>query len=98
MKQDRGSAGEGIWIIKLKSEEYCASYGAHVAGVDKVLILRVANDNHVEAHAVTEFIEFYSNGALTSLTSRVESDKSNRVIYEANLKYRGERSHPDPDR
>ena len=27
VKQNRGSAGEGIWIIKLKDEKYCGSYG-----------------------------------------------------------------------
>merc|ERR1719299_86692 len=27
IKQNRGSAGEGIWIIKLKSGEYCENFG-----------------------------------------------------------------------
>jgi len=27
IKQNRGSSGEGIWIIKLKAGNYCASYG-----------------------------------------------------------------------
>merc|ERR1712032_295311 len=62
VKQNRGSAGEGIWIIKLKSEEYCPNYGDKVAAGDEVLILKEANDNHVEEHTVDEFIEFCTNG------------------------------------
>merc|ERR1719293_549796 len=27
VKQNRGSSGEGIWIIKLKSKDYCSTYG-----------------------------------------------------------------------
>ena len=27
IKQNRGSSGEGIWIIKLKAENYCKTYG-----------------------------------------------------------------------
>merc|ERR1719324_134164 len=27
IKQNRGSAGEGIWIIKLKAGDYCSTYG-----------------------------------------------------------------------
>merc|ERR1712238_165325 len=52
----------GIWIIKLKSEEYCPNYGDKVAAGDEVLILKEANDNHVEEHTVDEFIEFCTNG------------------------------------
>merc|ERR1711997_186803 len=63
MKQNRGSAGEGIWIIKLKDEsKYCASYGEREADDDEVLLLKEANDNHEEEHAVKEFIEFCVNG------------------------------------
>merc|ERR1719223_1293895 len=39
VKQNRGSAGEGIWIIKLKSGEYCSTYGEKSAADDDVLIL-----------------------------------------------------------
>merc|ERR1712151_698018 len=63
VKQNRGSAGEGIWIIKLKDEsKYCANFGDRVAGDDEVLILKEANDNHIEEHTVAEFIEFCVNG------------------------------------
>jgi len=62
VKQNRGSAGEGIWIIKLKSGDYCANYGDRLAADDDVLILKEANDNHVEEHTVAEFIEFCTNG------------------------------------
>merc|ERR1712187_594606 len=62
VKQNRGSAGEGIWIIKLKSGEYCSSYGEKSAADDDMLILTEANDSHVEEHTVAEFMEFCVNG------------------------------------
>jgi len=62
VKQNRGSAGEGIWIIKLKEGNYCSSYGEASAGDDEVLSLMEANDNHAEEHTVAEFIEFCING------------------------------------
>merc|ERR1711997_943754 len=62
VKQNRGSAGEGIWIVKLKSGEYCSEYGEKSAADDDVLILTEANDSHVEEHTVAEFIEFCVNG------------------------------------
>merc|ERR1711972_680152 len=62
MKQNRGSSGEGIWIISLKSGEYCANFGDEVVKDDDVLILMEANDNHVEEHTVAEFIEWCVNG------------------------------------
>merc|ERR1719265_2371967 len=62
IKQNRGSAGEGIWIIKLKEENYCASFGERSCADDEVLELMEANDNHSETHTVAEFIEFCVNG------------------------------------
>jgi len=65
VKQNRGSAGEGIWIIKLKDEEKykeCEKFGDRAAGMDEILILKEANDNHIEEHSVGEFIEFCKNG------------------------------------
>jgi len=62
VKQNRGSAGEGIWIVKLKSGEYCETYKGKSAGDDEVLLLKEANDNHEEEHTVKEFIEFCVNG------------------------------------
>merc|ERR1719436_570753 len=62
MKQNRGSSGEGIWIISLKSGEYCKNFGDDVVKEDDVLILMEANDNHVEEHTVAEFIEWCVNG------------------------------------
>jgi len=63
VKQNRGSAGEGIWIIKLKDEsKYCEKYGDRSCELDEVLILKEANDFHEEEHTVGEFIEFCSNG------------------------------------
>merc|ERR1719189_1570418 len=62
VKQNRGSAGEGIWIIKLKSGNYCKNYGDRLCSDDEMLILTEANDNHVEEHTVGEFVEFCING------------------------------------
>merc|ERR1712038_946911 len=62
VKQNRGSAGEGIWIIKLKSGEYCKEFKERSAADDEVLLLKEANDNHEEEHTVAEFIEFCVNG------------------------------------
>merc|ERR1719156_219617 len=62
VKQNRGSAGEGIWIIKLKEGNYCSSFGEASAGDDEVLSLMEANDNHAEEHTVAEMIEFCING------------------------------------
>merc|ERR1712070_417431 len=62
MGQNRGSAGEGIWIIKLKSGEYCSTFGEASCADDEVLDMMEANDNHAEEHTVAEFIEFCVNG------------------------------------
>merc|ERR1712232_206936 len=62
IKQNRGSAGEGIWIIKLKSGEYCKNFGDESCGDSEVLDMMEANDNHAEEHTVAEFIEFCVNG------------------------------------
>merc|ERR1719387_40310 len=62
IKQNRGSAGEGIWIIKLKSGDYCKAYGDKLCSDSDVLDLMEANDNHAEEHTVAEFIEWCLNG------------------------------------
>merc|ERR1719267_216311 len=62
IKQNRGSAGEGIWIIKLKSGEYCKTFGEASCADDELLDMMEANDNHAEEHTVAEFIEFCVNG------------------------------------
>merc|ERR1719191_2013647 len=62
IKQNRGSSGEGIWIIKLKAGNYCSSFGERVCDDSEVLSLMEANDNHAEEHTVAEFIEFCVNG------------------------------------
>merc|ERR1712050_171404 len=63
VKQNRGSAGEGIWIVKLKDEsKYCSKFGERLAADDEMLILEEANDKHIEEHTVGEFIEFCVNG------------------------------------
>merc|ERR1719265_2153914 len=62
IKQNRGSSGEGIWIIKLKAGNYCAEFGERSCTDDEELELMEANDNHTEMHTVGEFIEFCVNG------------------------------------
>jgi len=62
IKQNRGSSGEGIWIIKLKEGNYCPGYGDRSCEDSEVLSLMEANDNHAEEHTVAEFIEFCKNG------------------------------------
>merc|ERR1719161_2064278 len=62
IKQNRGSAGEGIWIIKLKSGEYCKEFGEKSCSDSDVLDMMEANDNHSEEHTVGEFIEFCVSG------------------------------------
>eukprot|EP00434_Breviolum_minutum_P029249 symbB.v1.2.025871.t1/scaffold2543.1/size76562/3 len=62
IKQNRGSSGEGIWIIKLKSGNYCKNYGDRLCADDEVLEMMEACDNHAETHTVAEFIEFCVNG------------------------------------
>ncbi|CAE8614147.1 unnamed protein product, partial [Polarella glacialis] len=62
IKQNRGSSGEGIWIIKLKDGNYCSTFGERTCGDNDVLELIEANDNHAEEHTVAELIEFCING------------------------------------
>merc|ERR1719409_1360498 len=62
IKQNRGSAGEGIWIIKLKAGNYCKTFGERMCDDSEVLSLMEANDNHAEEHTVAEFIEWCING------------------------------------
>merc|ERR1712232_823598 len=62
IKQNRGSSGEGIWIIKLASGSYCQNYGDKSCEDSDQLDLMEANDNHSEKHTVGEFIEFCING------------------------------------
>jgi len=62
IKQNRGSSGEGIWIIKLKSGNYCKKFGERSCSNDEVITMMEACDNHEETHTVGEFIEFAVNG------------------------------------
>mmetsp|Transcript_14217 Transcript_14217/g.21532 ORF Transcript_14217/g.21532 Transcript_14217/m.21532 type:complete len:497 (+) Transcript_14217:538-2028(+) len=65
IKQNRGSQGEGIWIVKLKDESsYCTQYGETMVSLDTELVLMEAFDNHVEYHTVGEFIDFCIYGRL----------------------------------
>jgi hypothetical protein len=70
LKQNRGSAGEGIWLCWLwdkesdsKVELYPSkSFGESSLDDDSYLKLMEMNDNHVEYHTVKEFMIFCIEG------------------------------------
>ena len=69
IKQNRGSAGEGIWLCWLVDENkelvkvYPAkTYGECMLKDTDVLKLMEMNDNHVEYHTVKEFLAFCVGG------------------------------------
>ena len=70
IKQNRGSAGEGIWLCWLwdkatdkKVEVYpSATLGASSLDDDGYVKLMEMNDNHVEYHTVKEFMVFCVSG------------------------------------
>ncbi|KAH8062530.1 hypothetical protein JL722_3451 [Aureococcus anophagefferens] len=72
VKQNRGSAGEGIWLCWIANEtkdgiipdiEYPSkTFGAESLGDDVMLKLMEMNDNHVEYHTVKEFLVFCVDG------------------------------------
>eukprot|EP00306_Pavlova_sp_CCMP459_P013881 CAMPEP_0185187576 /NCGR_PEP_ID=MMETSP1140-20130426/4836_1 /TAXON_ID=298111 /ORGANISM="Pavlova sp., Strain CCMP459" /LENGTH=557 /DNA_ID=CAMNT_0027753987 /DNA_START=85 /DNA_END=1758 /DNA_ORIENTATION=- len=62
IKQNRGSAGEGIWLCWLEGKDYCANFGDAVLADDDKLKVMEMNDNHVEYHTVKEFLTFCVDG------------------------------------
>ena len=62
IKQNRGTGGEGIWLVWLESKRYCENYGDKVLTDRDRLKLMEMNDNHVEYHTVGEFIAFCVDG------------------------------------
>jgi hypothetical protein len=63
IKQNRGSAGEGIWLVWLEGKSYCKKFrDEKLADNDKLKLMEM-NDNHVEYHTVSEFIEFCLSGS-----------------------------------
>jgi len=62
IKQNRGSAGEGIWLCWLQDKEYCKNFGdASLEDGDKLKLMEM-NDNHTEYHTVGEFLKFCVDG------------------------------------
>mmetsp|Transcript_31252 Transcript_31252/g.65506 ORF Transcript_31252/g.65506 Transcript_31252/m.65506 type:complete len:462 (-) Transcript_31252:373-1758(-) len=62
IKQNRGSAGEGIWLCWLQDKEYCKKFGeSSLEDSDKLKLMEM-NDNHVEYHTVGEFLKFCVSG------------------------------------
>merc|ERR1719230_2399482 len=62
IKQNRGSAGEGIWLCWLQNKPYCKNYGDSSLEDGDMLKLMEMNDNHVEYHTVKEFLTFCEHG------------------------------------
>ena len=62
IKQNRGSAGEGIWLVWLVDKPYCDTYGDAALADGDMLKLMEMNDNHVEYHTVKEFLAFCVDG------------------------------------
>merc|ERR1712048_381125 len=62
VKQNRGSAGEGIWLCWLDGKDYCKSFEEASLEDDDKLKLMEMNDNHVEYHTVKEFLPFCVDG------------------------------------
>ena len=60
-RQNRGSSGDGIWIIKLNPGSYYKCVGDRGCSDDKDLELIEACDNHAKTHTVDEFMEFCVN-------------------------------------
>merc|ERR1712203_512942 len=88
VKQNRSSAGEGIWIIDLKEGNYCKEFGERVAALDEMLVLKEANDNHVEEHTIAEFIEWCENGR--SETSGNWTSKGSGKYFEGGVEAGGQ--------
>eukprot|EP00501_MAST-03F_sp_TOSAG23-6_P001626 GSMAST32.ASY1.ANO1.1693.1 assembled CDS len=62
IKQNRGSAGEGIWLVWLQDKDYSKTFGEASLEDDDKLKLMEMNDNHVEYHTVKEFLAFCNDG------------------------------------
>jgi len=90
VKQNRGSAGEGIWIIDLKEGNYCKTYGERVADMEEVLVCKEANDNHVEEHTIAEFIEWCENGRKWPLKAGTWASKGNGKYFEGGAEAGGQ--------
>ena len=64
LKRNRGSAGDGVWLVWLADETtYCSNYGDRELRDDEALVLMEMCDNHVERHTVGEFLAFCVSGA-----------------------------------
>jgi len=62
LKQNRGSAGEGIWLCWLHDKTYCSKFGDASLDDTDMLKLMDMTDNHVEYHTVGEFLKFCVDG------------------------------------
>jgi len=73
IKQNRGSAGEGIWLCWLTNKPYCKNYGDALLSDSDTVKLMEMNDNHVEHHTVGEFLSFCVDGPSSPKAGKWES-------------------------
>ena len=57
LKQNRGSQGEGIWVVHIKPGQPKAISDGRVA-LDTILCLQEAADNHTEERTLGDFMDF----------------------------------------
>lgn len=62
LKQNRGSAGEGIWLVEPRDREYCKNFGDDTLGFSEVVKLKEMNDGHREEHTLGEFLDWCTKG------------------------------------
>jgi hypothetical protein len=60
LKQNRGLAGDGVWICKQKEPQYGVK--GRLCRDDEIIVMTEMSDNHVEEHTIAEIVEFFAMG------------------------------------
>ena len=58
MKQNRGSQGEGVWVVRLARGSEALYRGNTSLALETPLVLTEAVDNHEEASTLGDFLTF----------------------------------------
>jgi len=66
VSQGRGQSGEGVWVVRLKSDSYCSKLGAQSCKDDELLVLTELKTGQKETHSLAQFFEFCINGRTRS--------------------------------